>query len=253
MTAFFARRRELDGTLPALCDASNVRPDRGHPPGSSDHELWRFLPVEARKRARTNRSLRRGLGGIRRDLPCVLPARSVLGQTLHRTRGLVRFPGFSRVTGNGLHVVLRFLRQSAFACEPVLDAPRTGIVGGGCKPEIAELTDKIAQQSCRGGDGLQRVKRIFETDRCSGLGHELCNALRAGAAHNVRSESAFLQQEVNENGIGRSFDCADSTSVSQISRLERCTTGLPLTIRRAACSVTLAELSTAAARLSDGT
>src|SRR5262245_64670179 len=50
-----------------------------------------------------------------------------------------------------------------------------------------------------------------------------------------------------KKGTGNAFDCGDSTSVSQASRLERCTTGFAAAGGGTVCSVAFVELSVAAA------
>jgi hypothetical protein len=57
--------------------------------------------------------------------------------------------------------------------------------------------------------------------------------LRAGAAHHVGPELAFLQQQAES---ARRFDCADCTSVSQISRFERSMTGFAAAAGGTDCS-----------------
>ena len=59
-------------------------------------------------------------------------------------RGL---PVFGRPPGDRLYVVLSLLGQFALPRKPVLNSAWAGIVGSGRKAKIAELLDKITQES----------------------------------------------------------------------------------------------------------
>src|ERR1019366_8319348 len=53
-------------------------------------------------------------------------------------------PAFGAPAGDGLDVVLRLLRQLAFLRQPIVDAFRPGVVGGGGEAEIAEAVREIS-------------------------------------------------------------------------------------------------------------
>ena len=91
--------------------------------------------------------------------------------------------------------MLRFFRKLALFGEPVLDAPRPGIIRGGSKAGISEPAHEIAEQTCGRRDRLDRIERIVEPDRRRRFRHELRNALRAGATHNIRLETDFPEKE----------------------------------------------------------
>src|SRR5262245_15462875 len=96
-------------------------------------------------RATRSARLTASRGCVRRNLDS-----SILAGSRTRKRegrmcgGLGRLPGFRRTAGDYFHVVLRFVRQLALLEKPVLDSPRTRIVGSGREPDVTELLDQVA-------------------------------------------------------------------------------------------------------------
>src|SRR5499426_4488848 len=60
--------------------------------------------------------------------------------------GVRPLPLLGGVTGHAANVSERLRWQRAFSTEPVLHALGTGVVGGGCEPEIAKLGAQLAQK-----------------------------------------------------------------------------------------------------------
>src|SRR5262245_11183325 len=146
--------------------------------------------------------------------------------------------------------MLRLLRQFAFPDQPIVDAARTGIVRSSSQTEIAELRHKIAQQPCRGSDSLQRVERIVETHGLRRLRHELRDPLCAGVAHHVGPETAFLQQQADEEGNRQRIRLGGLHERVEISRLERSTTGFAAAAGGRDCSAAFVEAAAAVAGVS---
>src|SRR5262249_18780460 len=70
---------------------------------------------------------------------------------------------------------------------------RAGIVGGGGKPEIAELVGELAQKFRRLRQRLHRIERIEQAALGGGARHELGDALGAVAAARTRADHAGLE------------------------------------------------------------
>src|SRR5262249_23894495 len=69
-------------------------------------------------------------------------------------------PLLGGVTGHSANVSERLRWQRAFSTKPVLHALRTGVVGGGREPEIAEFGAQLAQKLGRFRQRLGRIERI---------------------------------------------------------------------------------------------
>jgi hypothetical protein len=107
------------------------------------------------------------------------------------------------VTGHAANVSERLRWQRAFSTEPVQHALRTGVVGGGREPEIAEFGAQLAQKLGRFRQRLGRIKRIEQKTLGGRRRHELRDALRTLAAaghgsHRIRSQAAFLPNQTGE-------------------------------------------------------
>jgi hypothetical protein len=107
------------------------------------------------------------------------------------------------VTGHAANVSERLRWQRAFSTEPVLHALRTGVVGGGREPEIAEFGAQLAQKLGRFRQRLGRIERIEQKTLGGRRRHELRDALRTLAAaghgaHRIGSQAAFLPNETGE-------------------------------------------------------
>src|SRR5512144_418666 len=188
LALLLARGGKLDCPLPALVAGLSVPGLVSGARPCGDHDRRRLLSGSARRRAGR-------LCGNSRD---TLLTRRLAWQ--HRGElGLhAALPGFRRTPGDRFHVVLRFIRKFALFIEPVLDAPRPGIVGGSSKSEISKPAHKVAEQSCGRRNRLDRIERIVEPDGRRRLRHKLRNALRAGRTHNIRLETTFLEKKPNE-------------------------------------------------------
>src|SRR6516165_6769351 len=107
---------------------------------------------------------------------------------LARARPLV-----DRDAGDGEHVVARLRRQRAAPRQELAQPSRPGVVGGGRKPEIAELVGELAQEFRRLRQRLHRIERIEQAALGGGAGHELGDALGAVAAARARADDAGLE------------------------------------------------------------
>ena len=147
-------------------------------------------------------------------------------QRERQTAGRGCHPCFRSAARDCFHIVLRFFRELAVLGEPIMNTPGAGIVRRQQRDRVAKLFDKTPQQpeaeaaiACKGSNG------VVEAGNRGCLWHELRDTLCTGAAHHVRPETTLLIQQMNKKGIGRPFVCAASTNESQISRVERDTTG----------------------------
>ena len=106
-------------------------------------------------------------------------------------------PVLDRHAGDGGDIIAGLARHVAGAVEPFANAARTGVIGRGGKPEIAELLPQLLQEFRRFRQRLDRVKRIEKSALGRRPRHELRHALRAMAAaghrpDRVGAEAAFL-------------------------------------------------------------
>src|SRR6185437_4980308 len=115
------------------------------------------------------------------------------------------FPGDCRAARNSVHVSFRFLRKLFPLVQPVLDALRPRIIGGGSEAKIAELLEQLAQQSGRCRYRLQGIEWVVHAHAGGGLRHELRNAESAGWAYGAGLEAAFLKQQANEERRGQTI------------------------------------------------
>src|SRR6187549_3974204 len=189
LALLLARGGKLDRPLPAFVAGLPV-------PGLALGAL--ALRDDRRRLWSGGRSANRRAGRLRGSKRDPLLARRFTWQNRGEFGLHTAFPGFRRAPGDRFHIMLRFFRKLALLGEPVLDAPRPGIVGGGSKAEISKPAHKIAEQTCGRRDRLDWVERIVEPNGRRRLRHELRNALRAGPAHHIRLEAAFLKKKPNE-------------------------------------------------------
>ena len=105
----------------------------------------------------------------------LLARRAVGDRHLRRGRLGVR-PLLSRSTGHEAHIGACFARQIASTDQPVVNTPRSGVVGGRRKSEISELLPQVAQELRRFRDRIDRVEGICKPTLARGSGHELGHA-----------------------------------------------------------------------------
>src|SRR5262249_50440047 len=86
-------------------------------------------------------------------------------------------PLLGGATGHAANGSERLRWQGAFSIEPVLHALRTGIVGGGREPEIAEFGAQLAQKLGRFWQRLGRIESIEQKTLGGRPRHELRDAL----------------------------------------------------------------------------
>ena len=112
-------------------------------------------------------------------------------------------PVLDRRAGDRGDVVAGLPRHGAGAGEPFLHAARAGVVGGGRKPEIAELLAQLGQKLGRLRQRLHGIEGIEQAAFAGGSRHELRDALRALAAPGHRAdrvgpEAALLPDHARE-------------------------------------------------------
>src|SRR5215471_17112628 len=90
-------------------------------------------------------------------------------------------------------VVAGLCREDAMTSQPIAHALRTGIVGRGRKPEIAELGVQFVQKLSRFRQRCNWIERIEHSTLLSGSGHELSNSLRPVATASRGSDRVGLE------------------------------------------------------------
>ncbi len=103
-------------------------------------------------------------------------------------------PRFDGTPGDTLNIVSGLARQRAPVIDPFADAMRSGIVGGRCESEIAEMLAQHMQQSRRSRNRLARIERISDAGFERGLRHELRDAQRADRTDGVMPQPANWQR-----------------------------------------------------------
>ena len=104
-------------------------------------------------------------------------------------------PILDALAGDRSDIGPRLGEQLAPALEPVRDARRAAVVGGGRKAEIAEAAQVVLQQPAGLGDRLLGIERIGEPALGRGAGHELRDPLRAGPARDPGPEAALAPDQ----------------------------------------------------------
>src|SRR5262245_19053285 len=122
LAVMLARGGKLDRPFPAFAARLRVSALALGPPALGDNHR-RLVPEGL--------SARRWFGRVRRNNRDPLLARRFARQRRREVGLHTTLPGFRRTSGNYFHIVLRFVRQLALFVEPVLDAPRPGIIGSG--------------------------------------------------------------------------------------------------------------------------
>ena len=125
-------------------------------------------------------------------------ATRVLRQQRFFRPGVDAGPALGGMAGDVAHVCLRFIRQLAAPRHPVLHAPGAGIIGSRGETDVAELLQQLAQELGRHRKRMQRIEWILQTVGARDARHELRDALRAGRAHHMGFEAAFLLDQVGE-------------------------------------------------------
>ena len=131
-----------------------------------------------------------------------------------------------RNPGDRHDVIAGLGRQRARACHPVVNPLRPRIVGGGRKPEIAELAAQLAQELRRLLQRLHRIERVEQAPFGGRRRHELGDALRTLAAAGERPDAVGPELALLPDHPRKEFDrkamspAAESRSAGRRSSAE---------------------------------
>ena len=137
-----------------------------------------------------------------------LAARGRLGDHVFSAFASQRRPFVDRAPGDDGNIMACFARHAAAPGEIAAHPPRPGVIGGGGKPEIAELAAQLAQKLGRLGQRRHRIEGVEQAAFVGGVGHELRDPLRAMPAagdrpDRIRPEPAFLPDDAREEFEGQ--------------------------------------------------